>query len=468
MNASLPTNLFAICGVSRQSPCSSGTFCCWAAHARCVNVQDLACANHQNQASQIGRRVSNSPATQQAAQAPPQLRVIAHALSIACAQAVGALNTATLIYGSQHTIIKDVVESSSPSSTNAARFAIAAVAALPFVPGAPWRRDGADDAQVSRTWRAGLELGGWSFLGFGLQAIGLQYTTASRSAFLLYLNVKLVPLIALICYGRQSPPRTWASAALALAGTLLLTNDGSPPNVGDAWSVAAAGASACFILRLEDLARCGGGGEGGDGEGGGGAGAGAGGAGAGGAGAGGAGAGGELSSSELNAATIVTSAVLCSLWALVEVYALPGGGGAERAAALTMSLSDHLPPLLYLALVTTFAAQWLQAVGQTVVSAADAAVLYALDPVYAAGFSFVLLGERLGLQGYTGAALVLAAVLLSRTGAAAAAAAAPAEAATASEGSSAAMVGGGDGSAPEGVDGGAGGAGEADTKHCTH
>jgi hypothetical protein len=37
---------------------------------------------------------------------------------------------------------------------------------------------------------AGCELGLWTFLGFGLQAVGLETTTASRSGFLLYLNVK--------------------------------------------------------------------------------------------------------------------------------------------------------------------------------------------------------------------------------------------------------------------------------------
>lgn len=107
-------------------------------------------------------------------------------------QAVGALNAATIIWGSQHAVIKDVVEAASPSSVNAARFAIAAMASLPFVPGAPWRPQTEDAAAsadevnaVARTWLAGAELGAWSFLGFALQAVGLQYTTASRSAFLL-------------------------------------------------------------------------------------------------------------------------------------------------------------------------------------------------------------------------------------------------------------------------------------------
>ena len=74
-----------------------------------------------------------------------------------------------------------------------------------------------------------------------------------------------------------------------------------------------------------------------------------------------------------------------------------------------------MAPLLYLSLVTTVFANWLQTVGQRDVSAPDAAIIYALDPVYGAGFSFLLLGETLGPQGVTGAGLVLLAVLFSRT-----------------------------------------------------
>ena len=116
-------------------------------------------------------------------------------------QAILALNACTLIWGSQHAIMKDVVVEASPASVNAARFVVAAAFALPWAPGAPWRPAPAaaptsagpgSKAPVSRTWAAGAELGFWTFLGFALQAVGLQLTTASRSAFLLYLNVKLV------------------------------------------------------------------------------------------------------------------------------------------------------------------------------------------------------------------------------------------------------------------------------------
>lgn len=87
-------------------------------------------------------------------------------------------------------------------------------------------------------------------LGFTLQTIGLQWTTASRSAFLLYLNATFVPVVATVLGEQGIGLRTWLTVFIAVAGTLLLVNDGGAPNVGDLWSVGAAMASAMFIVRL--------------------------------------------------------------------------------------------------------------------------------------------------------------------------------------------------------------------------
>lgn len=41
------------------------------------------------------------------------------------------------------------------------------------------------------------------------------------------------------------------------------------------------------------------------------------------------------------------------------------------------------------------------------VSATEAAIIYGLEPVWGAGFAWFLLGERWGVSGWIGAALVL-------------------------------------------------------------
>lgn len=65
-------------------------------------------------------------------------------------------------------------------------------------------------------------------------------------------------------------------------------------------------------------------------------------------------------------------------------------------------------------MVTTALTNWMQALGQRSVPAERAAVIYAMDPVYAAGFAYMLLGETLGVTGGIGAAIITGAALWSQ------------------------------------------------------
>ena len=106
------------------------------------------------------------------------------------------------------------------------------------------------------------------------------------------------PVLAFLLYGRQIAARTWASAAVAVAGTTLLSFDGTPPCAGDGWSLAAALTSAAFILRLERYSS-------------------------------------RFDAAALNAATLATTAALCAGWALTAAAfdsAVPGA--AELPATL--------------------------------------------------------------------------------------------------------------------------------------
>ena len=69
---------------------------------------------------------------------------------------------------------------------------------------------------------------------------------------------------------------------------------------------------------------------------------------------------------------------------------------AHQAASL---LRHGWLQLLYLSVAVTATANLLQAYGQQRVGAAEAAVIYTMDPVYGALFAWLLLGERLHTQG---------------------------------------------------------------------
>lgn len=290
------------------------------------------------------------------------------------------LNLVAIIWGSQHAIIKTVVDDCDPAAFTFLRFGLASLIASPYLPGVKQTvfgmGDGDNDVKNERKidlltpWRWGIEMGFWMFLGFSLQAIGLQTTTAQRSGFLLYLNVKFVPFFAKIILGREISNWTWLSAFAAFSGTALLALDGQSLglNVGDIWSVMAAAASAMFILRLEKASS-------------------------------------EVeNSSELNSTSLAVVAMLSGAWLLSN------GNGPQITLQVTETAFAHPLELLYLGAISTALANFIQAKAQKDVPAERASIIYSLDPVYGAFFSWIILGETLGgPQAYVGASIIFVA-----------------------------------------------------------
>jgi len=281
-----------------------------------------------------------------------------------------ALNACALVWGSQHVVIKLAVDGDlaglSPALLNAARFAVAALATARFTP-----QPGTDRA----TWQAGAQLGLWTFLGFACQSIALLSTPASRSAFLLYLNVKLVPFFARALYGREIAPRTWASAVVALTGTALLAGSGPPLCAGDLWSVGAAAASAMFILTLDRTSAA------------------------------------ASSPAALTAAANWCTLALCACWAFCADSGAGVAAAAVAAAPVTLLLA-----VAYLGALPTALCGYLQAYGQKTIPAERAAFVYALDPAWAALWAFFILGEALTPAGVLGAVLVVGAAAVGGLG----------------------------------------------------
>jgi drug/metabolite transporter (DMT)-like permease len=298
------------------------------------------------------------------------------------------LNVVAVIWGSQHAIIKTIVDDSDPAAFTFLRFGLGSLIASPYLPGVQqavrkttnkiksfcteddYNDHKKDEIDLWKPWRWGIEMGLWMFLGFSLQAIGLQTTTSQRSGFLLYLNVKFVPFFAKVLLGRQISKWTWLSAFAAFSGTALLALDGQSLglNVGDIWSVMAAVASAMFILRLEKASS-------------------------------------EVpKSSELNATSLLVVAMLSGAWLLLS------SSGEQIASEVTKTAFAHPLELVYLGAISTALANFIQAKAQKDVPAERASIIYSLDPVYGAFFSWIILGETLGgPQAYIGASIIFAA-----------------------------------------------------------
>ncbi|WP_018110608.1 DMT family transporter [Thermus igniterrae] len=259
-----------------------------------------------------------------------------------------ALNLLTLLWGTTFVVVKGAVAEMPPSLLVFLRFLLASLFFLPLALRLP-----------RGVWGPGLELSFWLLLGYASQAVGLLYTSASRSAFITALNVVLVPLLLGLAGRRVGP--VWLAALLAFLGVGLLSYDPRQPplNLGDLWTLLTALTYALYIVRLEVHAKA-------------------------------------YPSLPLTAVQVLGTTLLALPWALADGVRLEGVPWGA---------------VLYLGVAATALTTWLQTWGQRYVPAPQAAILYTLEPVWATLFAFLLLGERLGPSGLLGAFLVVLATL---------------------------------------------------------
>ena len=158
-----------------------------------------------------------------------------------------ALLLTTLIWGATFPATKAVLEQIPPLSFLVLRFltgALCAWAVLAMM-GVRLHRD---RQTLKRSAIATI----WLFCGYVLQTVGLQYTSASNSAFITALYVIFVPLFL----GRFQP-RIWATAVLALIGLWCLIDPTVVLNLGDLMTLGCAAAFAAHIVCLESYSRLG-------------------------------------------------------------------------------------------------------------------------------------------------------------------------------------------------------------------
>ena len=226
-----------------------------------------------------------------------------------------------------------------------------------------------------RRW--GCLLGVLLFLAFWLQIEGLARTSSNRNAFVTGLNVLVVPLIAMAVMGRRYGWRLWVACGMALMGMVLMFHEDAPWNLGDTLTLASTLFYAIYILTLEECAR-------------------------------------HTAQQPLRATRM--AAAQATVMALASTLALLArdGGSAHWMASV-----EHLPTnawiaLVYLGLLASVLVVTLQAWGQQRVDAMRSAIVFGLEPVFAALTAWVLLGEQLGWAGLSGAALIVSALVFSQ------------------------------------------------------
>lgn len=162
-----------------------------------------------------------------------------------------ALFAVALVWGTTFVVVKNAIAEISPVYFLALRFWLASLCMLFLFAPAFFK---AGRRSVWRGLRGGATAGVFLWLGYILQTLGLQYTTAGNSGFLTGLYIVLVPLLGAALYRRWPQISEMTGILLAAVGMLLLTLHSLDRrfhlNSGDLLTITCAFAFALHLLAL--------------------------------------------------------------------------------------------------------------------------------------------------------------------------------------------------------------------------
>jgi drug/metabolite transporter (DMT)-like permease len=216
--------------------------------------------------------------------------------------------------------------------------------------------------RLGRTgWAQGVLLGLTLTAGYALQTFGLRYTSAAISGFLTGLQVLFTPLVLWVLLRQRPSARTWLATVFAVGGLAVMSLRSFSFGLGATLTVASA---AVFALQIVGLGR--------------------------------------WSTAKdaygLAAVQLLTVGACCSLLSLPAGPHLPKGGGTWAAVLAT-------------AVVATAIAFLVQSWAQSLLSTVRAAIVFTLEPVFAALTAWFA-GEPVGWSVVAGGSLVLVAMLI--------------------------------------------------------
>ncbi len=240
------------------------------------------------------------------------------------------------------------------------RFALSSLVLLPLLRGLTWSE-----------LRWGAAIGSTLFCAFYLQVAGLALTSSNRNAFVTGLNVLIVPMLAFGLGQRMRWP-VLVGAALAVLGLGAMFYEQAPWSRGDTLTLVSAFVYAVYILMFEFSARA---------------------------------------KPAPRPARLAVMQSLCML-----LLSAMGFAWLESASwsDLWLRAQQHRASLLYLGLLVGALMVWLQAWGQHRVRAVEAAIVYGLEPVFAALAALWWIDEVLQGRALLGGALIVLGVVISQ------------------------------------------------------
>ncbi|WP_102263342.1 DMT family transporter [Mesobacillus jeotgali] len=151
-----------------------------------------------------------------------------------------------LIWGATFVLVQNAISFLEPQAFNAVRFTLAAILLGLWL--MLFEKD-----QLKKVDRkiilSGIMLGFFLFIGYAFQTLGLLYTTSSKAGFITGLSVVLVPLLMIGILKQRPSINSIVGVSAATAGLYLLTmSDVSSLNIGDGFVLICAAGFALHIV----------------------------------------------------------------------------------------------------------------------------------------------------------------------------------------------------------------------------
>lgn len=264
----------------------------------------------------------------------------------------------TFFWGITFTVVKDAIAQVDMFVFLAQRFALASV--LMIIPGFFFH--------VRPTWgtvRAGVVLGIMLFSAYAFQTAALLYTTASNTGFLTGLNVVFVPILGALFFKHAIPAGVKWGGVMATVGLFLLCTGGEfRINAGDILGFICGACVALHLLLTGHYA-------------------------------------------PNHDVYWITTVQLTTIAVASSIIALAGG------KPVAVYYPFLLWPLLLCAIFASVFAFLVQTAMQRHIPPSQTALIFCLEPVFAAGYAYLAAGEKLSVVAWFGAALILGAMLIA-------------------------------------------------------
>lgn len=264
---------------------------------------------------------------------------------------------ASAIWGSTFIMVKSSLAALDPVALVAYRFLFAALLMGVYL---AWRRK-----PLFSNFIPGLVLGIVLLFLYIPQTIGLKYTTAANSGFITGLFVAFVPPLSILIPKEKPRLDQWVAVSVSLVGLWLVTGGVKAVNIGDLITLAAAFTYTLHIMLTDRYAQ----------------------------------------GMEDNQQFVFQQFLVVGVFSLLAAVLLD--------LPLTIPDLNSAGVILFLGLFPTLSAYLIQIKAQAISSPLKVALIFALEPVFAAIFAWTLGGETFHPLNALGGLLIFAAVIIS-------------------------------------------------------